>query len=323
MMNSRNPEDLKSLRGFFLSLKEKKMKEVVSQSSAWTVYSRKGILLAALFIGFHGTSFVRADETAETTSTATEKTYLEKVKEKVRMRTFTEFMTPAFKAKNSQVPTPEGDELMPTNTFNIAWVDYEVAQNWRVLYWQRFFVNFASSGTAQGINTRVRNPRFALRRTQVFDDPNLNTTYDLYIQPGLAQEGNTGPNGKGRTIEGGFRTNTAYTIPKSRWSVGAITEFTLSKDRNDSIYGWVLPWISYEINSKIQTQHYVTVNFLHTRGESLSQWGWDLPMPYIQNGFGFNVSKSIWAAAFLNNYLNTAPSLKNTWASVWLAFTVL
>jgi hypothetical protein len=84
-----------------------------------------------------------------------------------------------------------------------------------------------------------------------------------------------------------------------------------------------MPWASYDINPTFSTQHYCIVNFEHQRGKALHRFDWDYPMPYIQNGLGINVSKVVWTSIFLNNYVNTAPTLKNTWASVWLSLTLL
>lgn len=253
-------------------------------------------------------------------SVESEKSTWEVVKERVRVRAFTEFMTPAFDGNPKSVPTPEGKSLMATNTFTSAWTDYEFAKDWRALYWQRVNVNFAGAPTANGMNVVARNPRFALRRTSVFNVPNLSTTYDIYIQPGLAPEATTA----GRTFEGGFRTNTSYVVPHSILSFGAITEFTLSYSNQGGPgpdwYGWAMPWVSVEISKVFSTQHYATVNFMHERNGGLV---YDLPMPYIQNGIGINISKEVWTAVFLNNYLVAAPQANNTWMSVWLSLSFL
>jgi hypothetical protein len=263
-------------------------------------------------------SLARAEPENEL-STQESKTTLQTLQEKVRVRTFTEFMSPAFRGNPRNVPDEEGADLLPTNSFNIAWMDYEIAQDWKVVYWQRFNINFAPTSRGDGIHTVARNPRFALRKINLFDNPNISSTYDFYVQPGLAPEASE----SGRTIEGGIRTNTSYALPKSSWSVGAITEFTLSKDKAASYYGWVMTWASYDLNPTFSTQHYVTVNFLNQTGKPLSKLDWDAPKPYIQNGIGINVSKAVWASVFLNNYLLTTPTLKNTWASLWVAFTIL
>jgi hypothetical protein len=281
------------------------------------------MLAALICMSIHTRAY--ADDVAEiNTTTQEEKTTWQALRSKTRMRTFSEFMTPAIDGDGKSVPETDGTAYAPTNTFNIAWVDYEIFKDWRIAYWQRFSVNFASTNNGSGVHTWARNPRFALRRTNVFNNPNITTTYDVYFQPGFAREGET----RNRNLEGGFRTATSYVFPKSRWSIGAITEFTLSYaseniKSDNNMYGWVMPWASYELNSMFSTQHYFTLNFKHERPKPASDLSLDDPFPYIQNGIGMNVTKSIWAAAFINNYIGPTPSLRNTWASLWLSMTFL
>jgi hypothetical protein len=248
-----------------------------------------------------------------------------KIQEKIRVRTFSEFMAPAIQGNSGSVPDTDGSRLMSTNTFNIAWMDYEIAKDWKIVYWQRFIVNFASPAGDFNLSTYTRNPRFAIRRVNFFSNPNISSTYDLYIQPGLGDE--AAPSAAGRTVEGGFRTNTSYVVPRSKWNIGAITEFTVSYSKTNTtdanIYGWAMPWMSYDLTPTFSTQHYATINFQHLRGKNIDRIDWDYPMPYTQNGIGINVSKVVWASIFINNYLTTAPTLKNTWASLWIALTLL
>jgi hypothetical protein len=248
------------------------------------------------------------------------------IKSKLRFRTFTEFMAPAALSNSpTQIPEPDGSSAAPTNVFNIAWMDYEIAENYRILYWQRFTVNLASGGALTGVNTIARNPRFALRRTNVFSNPNISSTYDIYIQPGITPEAISA----GRNFEFGFRTNTSYSAPSSRLSFGAITEFTVSLSSKSgpsdraNIYGWAMPWVSYKLNKLFSTEHYLTINFQHKEGKPLQSIELDTYLPYIQNGIGITLSEQFWAAVFVNNYLIAPPSLQNTWASVWLAMNIL
>lgn len=282
------------------------------------IHSFRIVVLSTILTGMLNSSLSRA-ETENNSNSHQAKTTLQVIQDRLRVRTFSEIMSPAFQGNPTSVPDEDGSTILPTNAFNIAWMDYEVAKDWRVVYWQRFNVNFASTSQGNGLHTVARNPRFALRRTNLFSNPNISSTYDIYIQPGLAPEATTA----GRTVEGGFRTNTSYTFPKSRWSMGAITEFTLSKDTAASYYGWIMSWASYDLNPTFSTQHYITVNFLNQKSKAAHHLDWDAPMPFMQNGIGVNVSKSIWTSFFINNYLMTAPTLKNTWASMWVAFTFL
>jgi hypothetical protein len=221
-----------------------------------------------------------------------------------------------------------GTPLMPTNAFNIFWTDYEIAKDWKLVYWQRAQIYFAETRTATAPDATLRNPRFGIRKVNVFKVPNLQTTYDFFLQPGLATEGRSDI--KGRSYEFAIRTNTSYNFPGTRWNTGLITEMTVSMasemteaaSKNANFYGWAMPWLSYDLSSHVSTQHYATVNFQQLRNSS-RLLHWDDPMPYIQNGVGFDLNSSIWAAAFINNYLGTAPTLANTWASVWLTLKVL
>jgi hypothetical protein len=282
-------------------------------------------LLAATFAAINPAA---AESDIQESIASEEPSFWSKARKKIRSRTFTEFMTPAVDNHGGYIPLENGDPLLPANAFNIIWADYEIAKDTKIVYWQRSNLNFAPTPTSGGAHVSLvpRNPRFALRKVNVFDVPNLSTTYDVYIQPGLAPEAASG----GRDLEFGFRTATSYSIPGSRWSLGAISETTVAplfRDANpragsSNFYGWLMSWASYDLSKTFSTQHYVTVSFQHVREK---QWiEADYPMPLaMQNGFGVNISESVWAAAFINNYLNTLPTLANTWASVWLAVTFL
>ncbi len=246
------------------------------------------------------------------------------IQKKFRMRTFSEFMTPALAGKSTSVPAADGSVFAPTNAFNIAWVDYEIAPNTKLVYWQRFNVNFASQVAGQGVHAIARNPRFAFRRLNVFNSDSVTTTYDLYVQPGVAPEATSAS--ANRSFEFGVRTNTSYAFPSSKWTIGLISETTGSLSSRGGagadFYGWFMPWASYDFTKVFSTQHYVTLNYMHDRGTSWSQLQLD-GMPYIQNGIGVNITEKIWAAAFLNNYLTTAPTLENSWASLWVSTSFL
>ncbi len=260
-------------------------------------------------------------ETSETEATQSE---WQKIRQKIRIRSFTEFMTPAFDNHSNSIPYEDGSKLLPTNTFNLAWIDYEIAPDLKIVYYQRLNINFADSEKRQAVNAVPRNPRFALRKVNVFNISHLTTSYDFYVQPGLAPEAN----GAGRNLEFGIRTATSYAFPRSKWSVGATSETTVAfsfkpaPEGSSSFYGWLLPWASYELSSVFSTQHYLSASFQHIRGTFGIQP--DYPMPLaIQNGIGINLSETIWASVFLNNYINTLPTLANTWMSVWLSVNIL
>jgi len=249
------------------------------------------------------------------------------IQSKLRAGTFTEFMTPAaFSIDSLKIPNTDGSGIAPSNVYTDAWAGYEFAPNYELLYWQRFTVNLQSNNPYPGVHALARNPRFALRRTHVFNNPSISSIYDIYIQPGVAPEATL----EGRSFEIGCRTFTNYNFPSSRLSVGAATEFTVSlssstspiTDRAD-IYGWAMPWLEYKLSKFFSTEHFVTVNYQHKQGTPWSSFDLDAYLPFIQNGIGITFSDQLWAAVLINNYLIVAPSLQNTWASVWIMVSLL
>jgi hypothetical protein len=128
-------------------------------------------------------------------------------------------------------------------------------------------------------------------------------------------------------LELGFRTNTTYAIPHSRWTIGAVQEFTasyFSGGAGPQAYAWIAPWVSYELSPvfSIQTSFFVPVQNLRDR--PVLELTWDAPGgPYMQNGIGINVNKQVSLSFLLNNYLNAPISWKNTWASMWVSLTIL
>ncbi len=245
------------------------------------------------------------------------------IQSKLRVRTFTEMMVPAFDGNTNSVPRPDGSRFIPGNLFNIAWADYEVGNNLRVFYWQRFIITLNSNQELSGVQYFPRDPRFGVRWLQVFDIPELSTTYDVFIQPNITSNYTSNRN----VLEFGFRTNTSYTIPHSRWSIGAVQEFTasyFSGGLGPQAYAWIAPWFSYELSPvfSIQTSFFVPVQNLRDR--PVLDLTWDAPGgPYMQNGVGINVNKQVSLAFLLNNYLNAPISWKNTWASMWVSLTIL
>lgn len=143
---------------------------------------------------------------------ASEETLGSQIQKKLRIRNFTEFMTPALQGSSSAIPSSDGSDYIPTTLFNIFSADYEITPNYRLLYYQRVFLLLTTNSGFQGMSLFGRDPRFALRRTQIFDVPNLNTSYDLYFQPGISNNQISG----GNRFEVGFRTNTNYTPPGTR-----------------------------------------------------------------------------------------------------------
>lgn len=260
-----------------------------------------------------------------------EKTTFQILKEKLRIRSFTEFMTPAISGNGFNTPSSTGPTapktdvegvLGPTYTFNYFWVDYEIGNDWKVVFWQRYFVFFGPDE----VTTLARNPRFAIRKVNPFASKNLTGTYDLYIQPGTSPEAF---NVMSRSFEFGFRHNTAYVFPASKWSIGAVGEITYSLSSTGAMTGtnyngWIMPWVSYEINPTFSTLNFLTLNFQHFRKDgSANLLVWDLPAPMTQNGIGINLAKEVQVSVLLNTYLHEPPTLKNSFFSIWLNLNFL
>ncbi len=248
---------------------------------------------------------------------------------RLRIRSFSEFMTPVFhEFSKHQVPSPQGGSAFTSNIFNIAWMDYEIAPRSYLLLWQRFFINSFASLDPGGLVAVARNPRFAYRRTQIWDHPDWSTTYDFYLQPGLAPENRS----MDRTLEVGFRASNNFHPQGSDWTLGLTFELTanpqwtsppasVAGNRVD-YYGSTFMFVEHKINDLFASEHYLSVNFQHFQGSAPASLQLDLPMPYTQNGIGISLSPQFWVAVFINNYVIQPPTLKTTWASLWLSMTL-
>lgn len=308
-----------------------KMNEKPSRANHVGTLKSSFVQFTVLFASLTFSTLTFADTPPTLTDPALtqEKTTFQILKEKLRIRSFTEYMTPAISGLGSNVPSSVGGTapateelgiLGPTYTFNYFFVDYDIGDNWKVVFWQRYFVFFNPTG----VTTRARNPRFAIRKVNPFNSTNLTGSYDLYIQPGTSPEAF---NEMSRSFEFGFRHNTAYTFPASKWSIGMVGEFTYSLSSSGAMTGtnyngWVMPWASYEISKVFSTLNFLTLNFMQERGSS-SFISWDLPAPMVQNGIGINISPEIQVSLLLNTYLHNTPTLKNSFFSLWLNLNLL
>lgn len=248
------------------------------------------------------------------------------LKKKFRVRSFHEWMTPSVQSQN--VPDHEGGDLTPSNLYGYFWIDYEITRNWRLLYWQRELLEFSGGPTGSGMQLAFWDPRFGIRKTQVFDLAGLTTNYDFFIQPGITASSVE----KGKYFDLGFRTNTNYAIPQSRWSIGLLTELfagVYSSEKfnpnTTNFSGFVSPWINYNLTDTISTQHWLLLPFQHRMGDPLFQLSWDMPtnMAVVQNGIGIDLSDSLWVSVLLNTYLNKPPTLQTSWLSLWVSMTYL
>jgi hypothetical protein len=246
-----------------------------------------------------------------------------KKEQKVRSNFFMEIMSPGSNSPG-YVPAEDGSPLIPSNIFAILWIDYPIAEDTRIGYWQRGNANLAGSQTF-----RVRNPRFELRKLNVWKKQGLSSTYDFYIQPGIAPEGGSiASGGSGRSLEIGIRTSHAYTFPESHWSIGMTTEttkaFSFRGPTSANVYGWAMPWINHHWSTHFSHEHYFTLSLQQLSQDPWHRIVYDYPMPLAtQNGVSYHYSESVSITFLVNNYLNTAPTLKNTWFSFWLSAKIL
>jgi len=241
----------------------------------------------------------------------------------LRSRFFTEIMTSGFDGR-TYVPAEDGSELNPANAFSMLWIDYPIAENTRIGYWQRWNANLTGP---QGV--RFRNPRLEIRKLNVWKKKGISSTYDFYLQPGIAPEGESiASGGSGRSLEIGMRTSQSYSIPESNWNIGMITEitkaFSFKGPARANVYGWALPWIEHEWSKRFYHQHYFTLSLQQLGKDPWYHIVYDYPMPLAtQNGISYQLNDTINLSFFVDNYLNTLPTLKNTWFSFWLSAVLL
>ena len=240
--------------------------------------------------------------------------------ERIRIRNFSEFMSPSFQGGTGAIPGSDGKGLAPSLMTGFFWADFEVSPNYKILYFQRNTLTFSNFGGASEFQLKLQDPRFGLRRTQLFDVPGLITQYDFYVQPGVTAESRA----RGRQFDLGVRTFNRYSFQGSRFSIGAVTDVAFSRfdsgrDGAD-LSGTLVPFISYSISARVSTQHWFVLPFQHKS----SGFSFDFPfMPLTQNGVNIDLSKTASVSLMLNHYLLVAPTLKNTWASLWVNFALL
>jgi hypothetical protein len=59
-------------------------------------------------------------------------------KSRLRIQNYSEFMTPALQGDGASVPDASGNALTGASLDGRVWTDYELASNWKLLYWQRY-----------------------------------------------------------------------------------------------------------------------------------------------------------------------------------------
>jgi hypothetical protein len=250
------------------------------------------------------------------------KTVWEDIVSRTRVRTFSELMTSSL-ADPSSVPTETGEQLDPMNAFNILWMDYEFAKDWRALYFQRMIVNLTSNeANPGGFGVNVLNPRFGLRRTNAIPLDGFSTTWDLYVQPGIT----TDSQNAGHIADLGLQMANSYRIKGFPLTVGLLADirggFFNAYGRGSDFMVSMSPWLSFELTPWLSTQHWFGMPIRHVKGADSLSWNYPFA-PNVQNGLGFQIGDRIWSALMVNNYLTQTPGIENTWLSLWLAVTIL
>jgi len=244
-----------------------------------------------------------------------------KTQGKLRIRYSNEWVTPTVGSKT--VPTPTGGIFGPSGVFNNLTFDYAVAHNFRLLYFQRVYMPLGTNANFSRIQPVLRDPRVGVRWTQVFNDSHVTSTYDFFLQPQVTHNAFSTGNG----LDIGVRLNHVYTFPRSKWSIGAITDIVTSYQNPNAkgprCYGFFAPWASYEISPKFSTQNWLGLNYMNPRSLAWYSLAWDTPLPSMQNGVSWNFVENMSLSFLINNYLQAAPTLSNTWASVWFSLVVL
>lgn len=251
-------------------------------------------------------------------------TSIRDVTKPLRIRAYNELMSSSLGSASTGVPNAEGSSISPMNLYGWVSFDYEFSDSYRFLYQQRYLLDLANSQGTLGATGSIWDPRLGVRKEKVIDVRGLDTTYDLYIQPGVTFESQA----NAKSFDLGFRTNSTYTFAGSRWSIGAITEiagtFYSSKGKGADFSGFLNPWASYSLTPKFSTQHWVLLPFQHERHSGWNGLGWDMPSngPIIQNGISCDLSERVWVSVLLNNHLTTLPTLKNSWGSLWVSLKI-
>ncbi|MFZ9595683.1 MAG: hypothetical protein ACO3A2_06345 [Bdellovibrionia bacterium] len=280
------------------------------------------VAILAIITGLQGTTpalALSALHGSASSSSLSSSSNWELIQQKIRIRSFSEIMSPGLSSQSGLIPNHQGGNYAPTNWFTILWTDYEIAKNIRLLYWQRAIFMLGSDQNFEQWKLYPRDPRFALRLTQVLNIPNLNTTFDFYIQPGVTQNKLS----LGNHYELGFRTSSNYTPSGSRFTFGLIQEFTTAyldpEGLGPRAYGWLMPMLSYTFNPFVSWQTTSVFNLTNSRKKGVFDWNWDDPKPYMQNGVNLNFTPSTSITLLMNHYLGTRPTLNNTWLSLWIS----
>lgn len=290
------------------------------------------MLAIFIFILIFIPGFSQASDSSFNPTASTEETSWSLIRKKLQAADLSELSFPAFQGINA-IPNPDNSANDSANWYHILWVSYDIAPHYKIIYWQRTFLLLSSYESNQGMKLLPREPRFAIRRTELIDVPHLKSSLDLYLQPSLFTNERSSRN----NLEIGIRFSGSYTAPTSRWSFGLLADLTSAyQDSNGKgAKGKIglAPWVSYGFNSVFSTQHTGNLSFVNVRTKQIESspsepvsngfdfnWG---DQPSVQNGIAANLSESTSVSVLLNTYLTTLPTLKNSWASLQLSIQLL
>jgi hypothetical protein len=259
-------------------------------------------------------------ESAKANTSTGQKSKIQRIWDKTRIRHFSEFMTPPIEFKGQSVLGPDGAPVDPMNIFSIFWMDYEFAKDFRVLYFQRVPFNLVETPAGPGPDATISDPRFALRITNFLPEV-VRSQVDIYAQPGWSR----GSAHIGRLVEPGFQLNFSWTPKHGKFTVGFLGDWRFSVFKRTELgqrnmYGFAAPWFSYNITSKLSTQSWFNFPYRHDDGKPWLDLRWGYPgEAYMQNGLGYQISEMFWGALLINNYMLSTPRARNTWFSLWLS----
>ncbi len=241
----------------------------------------------------------------------------------VRLRVFQESMLPALGSGSRFVPKSSGDLLIPMFTLSQFGIDEEVMPSWRLFYLQKIRVLWGTIGE-NTILTQFFDPRFGIRKTKLFGESAWQSELDFFIHPGFNR---TILVQSQRLLDLGLRMTNRYPVPGTAWVVGGNFELVSTLYRagsRDADWSGVLSLMaSYRISSLVSTQSWIYGFYKHKKGESLTQFYWDITdLPFLQNGLSLSVSQNFTVSWMLNQYLGVTPSLNNMWMSLWLSMNL-
>jgi hypothetical protein len=232
-------------------------------------------------------------------------------------------MLPGLSFDNRFVPKSTGENLIPMFTLAQFGLDAELSPGLRLFYLQKARVIWGSVDD-QMVLPQFFDSRFGVRKTQLFNNLNLQSELDFYIQPGLSRTVLVQPN---RLFDLGMRMTNRYTLPGSHFTVGANAELNTTFYGADStgadLSGLLSVMGSYRASSVVSVQSWVYGFYKHRKGDAFGLFYWDIfDLPFIQNGLSFALSREVSLSWMVNNYIGAAPTFQNMWTSLWFSMSL-